>query len=78
MIGDGIPRVLPALVLEPRRFVATLIRHVAVPLQVGVGVDPVQRSSGLIFQVAHKLNVARPAFVLVEETTYRGVASAQP
>ena len=72
VIRDGIPRVLPALVLQPRRFVATLVRHVAITLQVGVGVDPVQRGSGLIFQVAHKLNVARPALVLVEEHEIQG------
>src|SRR4029453_14622327 len=44
MKEEEIPRVLPALVLQPRRFVATLVRHVAVTLQVGVGVNPVQRS----------------------------------
>src|SRR5436190_2312297 len=66
-VGDRVPRVLPALILEPRLLVAPLVRDVAVPLEVGVLVDPVQRSASLVLELAHELRVAGPPLVLVEQ-----------
>ena len=43
-VGDRVPGVLPALVLETGLLVAALVRDVAVALEVGVLVDPVQRA----------------------------------
>ena len=66
-VGDRVPRVLPALVLEARLLVAPLVRDVAVALQVGVVVDPGQGGSRRQLQNAHELRVAGPALVLVQE-----------
>src|SRR5262245_66138157 len=65
-IRDRVPGVLPALILEPRRFVAALVRDVAVALEVGVLVDPVQRRPCLVLELANEPSVAAPALVLVE------------
>ena len=46
-VRDRVPRVLPALVLEPGLLVAPLVGDVAVALQVGVVVDPGQRRARL-------------------------------
>ena len=66
-VGDRVPGVLPALVLEPGLLVAALVRDVAVALEVRVLVDPVQRRARLVLEVAHELRVAGPALVLVEQ-----------
>ena len=47
MVGDRVPGVLPALVLEAGLLVAALVGDVAVALQVGVLVDPVQGGARL-------------------------------
>src|SRR4029079_5770685 len=60
---DRVPRVLPALVLEPALLVAALVRDVAVALEVGVVVDPRERGSSLVLELAHELPVAGPALV---------------
>ena len=66
-VGDRVPRVLPALVLEARLLVAAPVRDVAVAHQVGVLVDPVQRGARLALEVADEPPVAGPALVLVEQ-----------
>ncbi len=66
-VGDRVPGVLPALVLEAGLLVAALVGDVAVALQVGVVVDPGQGRPRLALERAHQLRVARPALVLVEE-----------
>ena len=66
-VGDRVPRVLPALVLEPGLLVAALVRDVAVALEVRVLVDPVQGRARLVLEPAHELRVAGPALVLVEQ-----------
>ena len=66
-VGDRVPGVLPALVLEAGLLVAALVGDVAVALQVGVLVDPVERGARLVLEVAHELRVAGPALVLVEQ-----------
>ena len=58
-VRDRVPRVLPALVLEPGLLVAALVRDVAVALEVGVLVDPVQRGPRLVLEVAHELACRR-------------------
>ena len=77
-VGDRVPGVLPALVLEAGLLVAALVGDVAVALEVGVLVDPVQRRAGLALEVAHELPVARPPLVLVEQhdVERRGVGAA--
>ena len=77
-VGDRVPGVLPALVLEAGLLVAALVRDVAVALQVGVLVDPVQRRPRLALELAHELRVAGPALVLVEQhdVERRGVGAA--
>ena len=66
-VGDRIPGVLPALVLEAGLLVAPLVGDVAVALQVGVVVDPGQGGPGRRLEGAHQPGVAGPALVLVEE-----------
>ena len=66
-VRDRVPGVLPALVLEPGLLVAALVRDVAVALEVGVLVDPVERGPRLVLELAHELAVAGPALVLVEQ-----------
>ncbi len=66
-VGDRVPGVLPALVLEAGLLVAALVRDVAVALEVGVLVDPVERRPRLALELADELAVARPALVLVEQ-----------
>ena len=66
-IGDRVPGVLPALVLEAGLLVAALVPDVAVAHQVGVLVDPVERRPGLRLELAHQPAVAGPALVLVEQ-----------
>ena len=66
-VRDRVPRVLPALVLEAGFLVPALVPDVAVVQQVGVLVDPVQRSAGLALELPDELAVARPALVLVEQ-----------
>ena len=66
-VRDRVPRVLPALVLEPGLLVAPLVGDVAVALQVGVLVDPGQGRARLPLERAHELRVAGPALVLVEQ-----------
>ena len=46
-IRDGVPGVLPALVLESGLLVSALVGHVAVALEIGVLVDPLERGPGL-------------------------------
>ena len=58
-IGDRVPGVLPALVLEAGLLVAPLVGDVAVALQVGVLVDPVQRGAGLVLELADELACRR-------------------
>ena len=71
-VGDRVPGVLPALVLEPGLLVAPLVPDVAVALQVGVLVDPGERGARLDLEVAHELRVAGPALVLVEQDDVEG------
>jgi hypothetical protein len=66
-VGDGVPGVLPALVLQAGVGVAGLVPDVAVAAQVGVLIDPVEGGAGLEFQVADEFGVAAPALVLVEQ-----------
>ncbi len=66
-VGDRVPRILPALVLEACLLVAALVGDVAVAQQIGVLVDPVQRRPRLVLELAHELPVPGPAFVLVEQ-----------
>ena len=66
-VGDGVPGVLPALVLEAGLLVPALVPDVAVAHQVGVLVDPVQRRPRLAFELVDEACVAGPALVLVEE-----------
>ena len=66
-VGDRVPRVLPALVLEAGLLVAALVRDVAVAHEVGVLVDPVERGACLVLELADELPVAGPALVLVEQ-----------
>ena len=66
-VGDRVPGVLPALVLEAGLLVPALVRDVSVALEVRVLVDPVERSARLVFEVADKSRVAGPSFVLVEQ-----------
>src|SRR5262249_28489328 len=54
-VGDRVPGVLPALVLEPRLLVPALVPDVAVALQVGVLVDPRQRGARLVLELADEL-----------------------
>ena len=51
-VGDRVPRVLPALVLEPRLLVPALVPDVAVAHEVRVLVDPVERGARLVLEVA--------------------------
>ena len=67
MVRDRVPRVLPALVLEPGLLVAPLVGDVAVALQVGVVVDPGQGRARLLLERSDELGVAGPALVLVEQ-----------
>src|SRR5262249_49869501 len=66
-VRDRVPRVLPALVLETGLLVAPPIPDVAVALEVGVLVDPVQGSPSLVLEVAYELAVAGPPLVFVEQ-----------
>ena len=66
-VGDRVPGVLPALVLEPGLLVAALVRDVAVAHEVGVLVDPAKRGPRFVLELAHELAVAGPALVLVEQ-----------
>src|SRR5262249_25466764 len=70
--GDRVPGVLPALVLEPGLLVAAPVPDVAVALEVGVLVDPVQGRARLVLQLADELAVAGPALVLVEQDDVEG------
>jgi hypothetical protein len=67
VVGDRVPRILPALVLEAGLLVAPLVPDVAVAHEVGVLVDPGQSGARFVFQLAHQLRVAGPALVLVEQ-----------
>ena len=58
-VGDRVPGVLPALVLEAGLLVAALVGDVAVALQVGVLVDPVQGGARLGFELAHERRCRR-------------------
>ena len=60
-VGDRVPRVLPALVLQTGLLVPAPIGDVAVPHEVRVLVDPVQGGPGLPFEVTHQLRVPGPA-----------------
>ena len=71
-VGDGVPGVLPALVLEAGLLVPALVPDVPVAHQVGVLVDPVQRRPRLAFELAHEARVTGPALVLVEEHDVEG------
>ncbi len=66
-VGDRVPRVLPALVLEARLLVTPLVPDVAGAEEVRVLVDPVERSPSLALELPHELAVARPPLVLVEQ-----------
>src|SRR5204862_2096549 len=65
-IGDRVPGVFPALVLESGLPVAPAIGDVAVAEQIGVFIDPVQRRASLELELAHESCVARPTLVFVE------------
>ena len=52
---------------RPGLFVATLVRHVAIALEVGVLVDPSQRSAHFVLELADELGVAGPSLVVVEQ-----------
>ena len=71
-VGDGVPGVLPALVLEAGLLVPALIPDVPVAHQVGVLVDPVQRRPRLAFELVNEACVTRPALVLVEKHDVEG------
>ena len=66
-VGDRVPGVLPALILEAGLLVAALVPDVAGAEQVGVLVDPVERRPGLVLELPHGLAVTGPALVLVEQ-----------
>ena len=64
---DRVPRVLPALVLEPGLLVSPPIPDVAGALEIRVLVDPGESRARLDLELAHERTVAGPALVLVEE-----------
>ena len=74
MEQNGIPGVLPALVLEAE-FGLALVLDVAVAVAVPEVVHPVQRGARVGFERAHQVHVAGPAFVLIQqhEEERRGV-----
>src|SRR6266404_1484573 len=63
---DGVPGILPALVLQPRIGVA-LVLDVAVPVAIAAAIDPRQRGARVRLQIAHQLGIAGPPLVLVEQ-----------
>src|SRR5262245_31906655 len=71
-VRDRVPRVLPALVLEAGLLVAPLVPDVAVVLEIGVLVDPVQRRPRLELEIPNELPVAGPPLVLVEQHDVEG------
>ena len=66
------------MVFEPGLLVTALVGDVPVALQVGVRVNPVQRSSRLKFQLADKVQITSPPLVFVKEHDIERVASAEP
>ena len=67
-VRDRVPRILPALVLEPRLLVPALVPEVAAAAdQVPVLVDPAQGRARFGFELADEPPVAAPALVLVEQ-----------
>src|SRR6266446_621879 len=64
---DRIPRVLPALILEPALGVATLVLDVAVTVAIAVFIDPRQRGTSVRLEPPHALAIAGEPLVLVQE-----------
>src|SRR5262249_3974721 len=64
-VGDRIPGVLPALVLEAGLLVPALVPDVTVAAEIRVVVDPGERRARLVLEVPDELAVAGPALVLV-------------
>ena len=71
-VGDRIPRVLPALVLEPRLLVAAPIPDVAIAEEVGVVVDPGEGGPRLVLALSDQRAVAGPPLVLVQQDHVQG------
>src|SRR5260221_6272630 len=63
---DGVPGVLPALVLQPRLGVAAAILAIPIAVPISTLIDPVERGPRLELEIAHELGIAGPALVLVE------------
>src|SRR5262249_23493018 len=74
---DGIPGILPALVVEAQLGLAFVL-DVAVAVAVAEFVDPVDRSAGVGLKRAHQVSIASPAFVLIQQhqEERRGVTGA--
>src|SRR5262249_50992815 len=72
VVRDRIPRVLPALVLEPGLLVAALVPDVAVAHQVRVLVDPVQGRPSFVLEATDEPPIPGPALVLVEQHDKEG------
>ena len=73
-VRDRVPGVLPALVLEPRLLVAALVPDVAVALEVGVLVDPVQGRPGLELEARERAS-GRPSSARTRRAARRRAGS---
>ena len=77
-VGDRVPRILPALVLQAGFLVSAFVGDVAVALEVRVIVDPAQRSACLWFELSNQVRSPVQRSYSSSRTTYSGVASAEP
>ena len=77
-VGDRVPGVLPALVLQPGLLVAALVGDVAVALRSAYSSIQFEGGPRRVLEVPHERGVAGPALVLVEQhhEQRRGVGGA--
>src|SRR5262245_29563837 len=72
MEEDGIPRVLPALILQTRLRIPPVVFDISVAVAIPPFVYPAKSSARRMLHLPHQLCVAGPALVLVEQDEEQG------
>src|SRR5215831_1486183 len=72
MKGNGIPRVLPALILQTGLHIPPVVLDISITVAITPFVDPAKSRARRVLHLLDQLLVTAPALVLVEENEEQG------